>query len=124
MSFWNKLFGVIGVKGSSKAASGINPDIITVIEADGLFWDLPTGLVGSEQVNLSNCFLTYAIGRGVEGPPEAFDSIRAEAKKKYPTAAQQTKTVLEALDLLLLRSRLSDYNKAIVSKTKTALAAR
>jgi hypothetical protein len=114
MSFWKKLFG-------SGSKNEMNQDILTVIEADGLHHDLPTGLVMSQQLYLSTCFVTYANQRGVE-KPELFDKIRAKARTKYPTVAEQTKVVLRAINILLSQYRMNDYNRAIVEKAKAALS--
>lgn len=99
----------------------MNQDILTVIEADGVFGELPTGLAGWEEVNLSACFVNYALERGEKGP---FDSVRSEARRKYTTTAERTRIVLRALDVLLQQFRLENVagGKQIVTKTKTTLS--
>lgn len=107
-----------GPRGSERL---MNQDALTVIEADGLFSDLSTGLYGWEEVNLSVCFVYYAIEHGAKDSD--FDSIRSEARKKYPTTKERAKIVVRALDILLEQSRLMGANKQIVTKTKARLRA-
>jgi len=99
----------------------MNQDILTVIEADALFGELPTGLAGWEEVNLSACLVNYALECGEKGP---FDSIRSEARKKYTTPTERTRIVLRALDILLQDFRLEKIagGKQIVTKTKATLS--
>lgn len=98
----------------------MNQDVLTVIEADGLFGELPTGLAGWEEPNLSMCFIKYALERGEKG---SFDAIRSKAKKKYTAPEEQRRVVLRALDILLQQFRLDGVagGKQIVTKVKTAL---
>jgi hypothetical protein len=98
----------------------MNQDVLTVIEADGLFGELPTGLAGWQEPNLSACFISYALERGEKGP---FDAIRSEARKKYPTTEGRRKVVLRALEILQQNFRLETIagGKQIVRKTKAAL---
>jgi ankyrin repeat protein len=101
----------------------VNQEVLTVIEADGLYGELPTGLAGWEEPNLSECFIHYALEQG--GKDLSFDSIRSQAKKKYSTAAEQTNIVLQALDILLQQFNLEKIagGRRIVTKVKEALSA-
>jgi hypothetical protein len=101
-------------------------DAITIIEADGLFSELlpmrPEGLYGPEQAVLSTSFIFYAHRHGMEC--ENLRSIRAAAKNKYPTKAERTGLVLQALNILLKQPKMDPYDKGIVEKAKTALEAQ
>ena len=74
----------------------MNQNAMTIVEADGLLLELlpmtPDGLHGAEQAALSTSFIFYAHRHGVEG--ESFNSIRAAARRKYPTKAPRDWLVL------------------------------
>jgi len=74
---------------------------LIAVEADGLLDGLSIGLAGWEQVNLSACLIDYAIKHGLNDSQHGFDSIRAQAIKKYPNATDKKDAVLKALDTLL-----------------------
>jgi hypothetical protein len=96
-----------------------NNDVLTVIEADGLLSDLPTGLAGWEEINLSVCFINYALERGAKELD--FDAIRSKARNKYTALEERTRIVVHALNKVLGQSGLADGNRKIAAKTKAAL---
>ena len=104
----------------------MNPDAVTIIEADALFLELlpirPDGLYGPDQAALSKSFISYARRLGMEG--DGLRSIRAAATNKYATKAERTGVVAQALDILLKQPELNPYDKSVVEKAKAALEAR
>jgi hypothetical protein len=95
---------------------------LTAVEADGLLSEIPLGFAGWEEVNLSACFIDYALKNGLA--QYDFASIRKEAKSKYSTLVDKRRVVSKAIDILLAEyNKPNTYapNKGLVQKAQNAL---